>query len=144
MTNETALPAQAPADGKKGLNIALWGVQILLGLAFFGAGLMKATTPVEELAANMPWVQGAMGSYVRFIGVSEVLGGLGLVLPAATRIKPGLTVLAALALAVVMVLATVTHVVRGEFDVIAFNLVLGGLAAFVAWGRAKKAPIAAR
>jgi hypothetical protein len=72
---------------------------------------------------------------VRFIGLSEVFGALGLILPAATRIKPVLTGLAALGLTLVMVLAVGVHVVRGEGYVLALPLLLGVLAAFVAWGR---------
>jgi hypothetical protein len=67
-----------------------------------------------------------------------------LVLPAATRIKPALTPLAALGLATVMVLASLTHLLRGEVQMLPVTAVLAGLAAFVAWGRARKAPIAPR
>lgn len=128
----------------KGLHIALWVVQGLLAATFLAAGLMKATAPIEQLQASMPWVGGAMGQLVRFIGAVEILGGLGLLLPAATRIKPWLTPLAALGLTTVMVLAAATHISRGESRVVGINAILGGLAAFVAWGRARKAPIPAR
>lgn len=128
----------------KGLHVGLWVAQALLALAFVGAGLMKLTTPVEQLRAAMPWVNGAMGPLVRFIGAAEFAGALGLILPAATRTKPGLTPLAAAGLATVMALAALTHLSRGELGMVAPNLVLGGLAAFVAWGRARKAPIAPR
>jgi uncharacterized membrane protein YphA (DoxX/SURF4 family) len=125
----------------KALHFSLWGVQLLLGLAFLAAGAMKTTTPLEVLAQRMP---GLPGGLVRFIGVSELAGGLGLILPAATRIKPGLTALAGVGLATVMVLAAIFHLSRGEFGAVPVNALLGGLAAFVAWGRGKKAPIAAR
>jgi putative oxidoreductase len=128
----------------KGMHIGLWVTQGLLGAAFVAAGLMKVTAPVEQLQASMPWVSGAMGQLVRFIGSVEALGGLGLILPAATRIKPWLTPLAALGLTVVMALALATHVARGESSMIGAPVVLGALSAFVAWGRSKKAPIAAR
>jgi hypothetical protein len=128
----------------KGLHTGLWVAQGLLAVAFLSGGLMKVSSPIEALRAAMPWVNGAMGQAVRFIGAVEVLGALGLILPAATRIKPWLTPLAALGLTTVMVLAAATHAVRGESAVIAFNLVLGGLAAFVAWGRAGKARITPR
>jgi len=85
-----------------------------------------------------------MGEYVRFIGMAETLGAIGLVLPAATRIKPSLTPLAALGLTTVMVLAAITHVARGEAFMIPVNGVIGGLSAFVVWGRWRKAPIAPR
>jgi hypothetical protein len=92
----------------------------------------------------MPWVTGAMGPYVRLIGAVEVLGALGLILPAATRIQPRLTPLAALGLLGVMLGAVATHVSRGEWPMLAVNGVLGGLAALIAWGRGLKAPISSR
>jgi uncharacterized membrane protein len=81
---------------------------------------------------------------VRFIGISEILGGLGLLLPSALRIMPRLTPVAAGGLALVMVLATAFHVSRGEASVIPMNLVLMALAFFIVWGRSKKAPIHAQ
>jgi uncharacterized membrane protein YphA (DoxX/SURF4 family) len=132
------------AQPSKGLHIALWIVQVLLALAFAMAGSGKATQPLDALAARMPWVTQVGEPMVRFIGVSELLGALGLILPAATRIKPKLTALAGLGLVAIMVLASLFHASRGEFMVIPANALLGGLAAFVAWGRFKKAPIAPR
>ncbi len=140
MNSATALPSLAAP--RKGMHIGLWVTQALLAVAFLGAGATKLGTPIEELQAQMPWVAGAMGSAVRFIGVVEVLGALGLILPAATRIMPKLTPLAASGLLVVMVLGAVTHVSRGEYAMIVANLVLGGMAAFIAWGRNKAVPIA--
>lgn len=122
----------------------LWCVQALLAVAFAMAGFMKLTTPLDQLGAAMPWVATAPGALVRFIGLAELAGGLGLVLPAATRIKPILTPLAAAGLVLVMVLAAGVHAVRGELEALPINAVLGGLAALVAWGRTAKAPIAAR
>lgn len=133
-----ALPQSKP------LHYSLWVVQALLAAAFFMAGLMKATTPLEELAANMAWVTYSPGALVRFIGIAEIAGALGLVLPAATRVKPVLTPIAAAALVVVMALAFLTHLVLGEPEGLPVNVVLGGLAGFVAWGRLKKARIAPR
>lgn len=141
MSTAAASPS-VPAS--KGLNIALWIVQVLLGVAFLGAGFMKATTPIADLATKMSWVPVVGEAMTRFIGVSELLGGIGLILPAATRIQPKLTGIAGAALALVMVLAAGTHVYLGEFGVIGVNVVLGGLAGFVAWGRLVKAPIQAR
>lgn len=117
------------------MNAALWVVQGLLAVAFLGAGVMKATQPKEKLAANMGWVEDFSGSTVRLIGVVEVLAAVGLVLPAVTGIAPVLTPLAAVGLAVVMVLAAITHARRGEAQLIGVNLVLLLLSAFVAWGR---------
>lgn len=132
----------APAPSQA-MNVALWITQLLLAAAFGMAGAMKATTPIAELAPKMPWVAN-LPHLVRFIGASELAGALGLLLPALTRIKPWLTPLAAVGLTVVMVLAAAFHVSRGEYSVLPIPLLLGALAAFVAWGRTRKAPIAAR
>jgi uncharacterized membrane protein len=128
----------------KGLNIALWIVQVLLFAAFAMAGVMKSTAPIAELAQKMTWVPRLSPATVRFIGVSELCGAIGLLLPSLSRIKPRLTPLAALGIVTIMVLAAGHHAMNGEAKLIPINLVLGGLALFVAWGRWKKAPIAAR
>ncbi|MFK7988566.1 MAG: DoxX family protein [Sandaracinaceae bacterium] len=141
MTEITAAPAIA---APKGLNIGLWVTQCLLAAAFLMAGGMKISAPIEELQAQMPWVSGALGGAVRFIGAAEVLGAIGLLLPAASRIQPKLTPLAAAGLTIVMILAVATHIARGEMPMIAPGIVLGGMAAFVAWGRFIKAPIQPR
>ncbi|MFV8749736.1 DoxX family protein [Nannocystaceae bacterium ST9] len=127
----------------KGLNIGLWSVQILLGAMFTMVGVWKTFTPIEQLAEGLPWVADAAG-LIRFIGVSELAGGLGLILPAALRIQPRLTPLAALGLLVIMILAAGFHAVEGEWASLPVNVVLGGLAAFVLWGRTKAAPIQPR
>jgi len=132
------------AQPSKALHISLWIAQILLAAAFLMSGLMKLSQPIEALAAQMQWPGQVPAGLVRFIGLAEVLGALGLILPAATRIKPGLTPLAAMGLIVVMVLASAFHLSRGEGQMVPANLVLAALAAFVAWGRTKKAPIAPR
>src|SRR5262245_22830625 len=95
---------EATTGGSKILRGALWTVQVLLAIAFGMAGVMKATQPIEVLAAQMVWPGDVPSALVRFIGVSELLGGIGLVLPAATRIQPRLTPLAAVGLVVVMIL----------------------------------------
>jgi putative oxidoreductase len=124
------------------VNIILWLVQILLACAFGMAGVMKSTQPVDVLAANgIAWAPQLPLALVRFIGISEFLGAVGLILPALTKIKPFLTPLAALGLLTIMILAMGFHVSRGEAGALPANIVLGGLAAFVAWGRTSKAPI---
>ena len=139
-----AIQGSVEKSENKGLRIGLWVAQALLAAAFTTTGLTKLTTPLEQLKQAMPWVGGAMGGLAPFIGAAELLGAIGLVLPAATRIKPALTPLAALGLATIMLLAALTHGSRGEFGMLPVNLTLGSLAAFVAWGRARKAPIAPR
>lgn len=137
----TVTTAVAP---KGALHIGLWITQGLLALAFLGAGWMKLSTPYETLAAQMRWVADAPSFLPMFIGASEVAGALGLILPSALRIRPRLTPIAAALLAVVMVLAAVTHLMYGEASMLMPNIVLGGLAAFIAWGRAVAAPIPAK
>lgn len=127
----------------KGLNIALWIVQSLLAVMFLMAGSSKLFQPIAELSKMLPWVTSVSEGLVRFIGGSELLGGLGLLLPSILRIKPNLTPLAALGLAVVMVLAAIFHINRGEYSAIGMNALLIALALFIAWGRTKKAPITA-
>jgi uncharacterized membrane protein len=117
------------------VNAFLWIVQAVLAVMFGMAGVMKSTRPIDKLAAKLPWVSDFSAATVRFIGVVELAGALGLILPAATGIAPVLTPLAATGLAVVMVLAAVVHARRREPSAIAFNTVLLILAALVAWGR---------
>ena len=114
------------------MNIALWIVAVVLAVAFGAAGSMKLTTPKEALAERMDWVEDFSERTVKLIGAVEVLGAIGLVLPAALDIAPVLTPLAASGLALTMVLAAVTHARRKEYPMIGVNVVLGGLALFVA------------
>ena len=117
------------------MNVFLWIVQIALAAAFVLAGVTKATQPKEKLQPKLPGVEDFSAGTVRLICVAELLGGLGLDLPAVTGIAPVLTPIAATCLAVVMVLASATHVRRKEPSGVAVNAVLFLLAAFVAWGR---------
>lgn len=119
------------------MNIVLWIIAGLLALAFLGAGAMKLTRSREQLAgAGMAWTEDFGAGAVKAIGAVEVLGALGLVLPAALDIAPVLTPLAALGLALLMAGAVATHVRRKEgASALLPALVLGVLAAVVAWGR---------
>jgi len=122
----------------------LWVVQVLLAVAFGFAGVMKSTAPIADLVEKMVWPGALPEAVVRFIGLSELAAALGLTLPSLTRIKPALTPLAAAGLVVVMSLAAIFHITRGEISALPINIGLGALAMFVAWGRWKKAPIAPR
>ena len=126
------------------MKYVLWVLQVLLGLAFVAAGFPKLIQPFAELAQQLAWVSDVPEGLVRFIGVAEVLGGLGLILPAATRILPWLTPVAAAGLALDMLLATLFHLVRGEGGVGVVPLLLGLLAALVAYGRWRMVPIRSR
>jgi putative oxidoreductase len=126
------------------MNVALWVVQVVLALLFAGAGFTKAITALPELAATLPYTADLPGVLVRLIGVSEVAGALGLVLPPLLGKYPALTPLAAGGLTTVMVLATLFHATRGEWTAMPTTVALAALAAFVAWGRTKKVPFASR
>ena len=116
------------------MNTVLWIVQILLAVAFGVAGVLKSTQG-RQLEEKMPWAEDFSDRTVRFIGVMELLAAIGLILPAATGIATWLTPLAATGLVVVQLLAVVTHLRRKEPQVVPVNIVLGLLAAFVAWQR---------
>lgn len=134
----------ADQKNNKAIHITLWVLQGLLAVMFIMAGAMKASQPIEALAESLPWVTSVPAGLVKFIGVSELLGGLGLLIPSIFRFKPFLTVWAALGLAAVMVLAAIFHASRGEFSAIGMNMVMMALFLFIAWGRSKKAPIHAK
>lgn len=124
----------------KELHIGLWIVQALLAIVFAMAGFMKISTPLEQLEqSGMSFVDSYGAGMVRFIGISELLGSVGLILPAALRIKPVLTPLAAVGIAIIMILACGYHISNGEPFVA--PVVLLALAVFVTWGRFKRAPI---
>ena len=119
------------------MTYALWIVQSLLALLFLFAGGMKLVLPLEQLAGPIT----LPGPLLRFIGVAEVLGALGLILPGILRIRPGLTPLAAAGLVVIMIGATVLTLAAGAVAVALISLVVGLLAAFVAYGRWRLAPL---
>lgn len=132
-----ATGAEAPRK-KSALNIGLWAVQVLLALLFLWAGGMKLVLPLEKLAGpvHLP------GPFLRFIGVVEVLGGLGLLLPGLLRIRPSLTAWAAAGLVIVMIGAVVITLMGGGGAGMALIPgVTGLLAAFVAYGRWRLAPL---
>ena len=113
----------------------MWAVQVLVAAFFLGAGATKLSQPKEKLVKNMAWVEDFSQGTVRLIGALEVLGAIGVVLPALTGIVPWLTPLAALGLVLLMIGAALTHLRRTEYGYIAMNAVLLVLAAFVAYGR---------
>ncbi|MBX7100180.1 MAG: DoxX family protein [Myxococcaceae bacterium] len=131
-------------SSRTGAKVAAWVLQGLAGVAFLMAGAMKSTQPMDALHTAMAWSTAVPDGMVRFIGVSEFLGGLGLILPALTRIKPALTPLAGALLVVVMVLAAGFHVMRGELQALPINAVLGLLAGGAAYLRWKVVPVQPR
>lgn len=132
-------------NGSKTWNIGLWVVQLVLAAFYAMAGYVKVSQDITALVASgMAYAGDYPELLTRFIGTMELLGAVGIVLPAATRILPGLTPLAALGFCVVQVLAMGVHISRAEYFVLPMNLVLLALSSFVVWGRTRKAPIRAR
>jgi uncharacterized membrane protein YphA (DoxX/SURF4 family) len=123
------------------MNIVLWVLQVLLAVAFIAHGLLFLSPPpeiAEQMNASLPrWFQ-------LFLGVAEILAGIGLTLPGVTRIVPSLVAWAATGIMIVMVSATAWHLMRSEFSSAAITLVLLAMATFVAYMRYRVLPIAAR
>ena len=119
----------------------LWVAQILLALGMASAGVMKLMSGDDMLTMYYPIFP---PTFIRFIGVCEILGAIGVVVPAALRIRPDLTPLAAAGLAIIMGGAVISTIVMGAASMIATPLALFLLAVFVAYGRWKLAPITSR
>ncbi len=118
------------------MNVVLWIVAGLLAVAFLTSGLMKLSQPKKKLAdSGMGWTEDFSDGAVKGIGALEVLGALGLILPAVFDVATVLVPIASTGLALVMLGAAVTHARRRENQMIVVNVVLLALAAFVAWGR---------
>lgn len=117
------------------MNTAIWIAQGITAAMFLLAGLMKILQPKEKLSGKMSWVNDYSTPMVKLVGLAEVLGGIGLIVPQATGILPVLTPVAAVALVLVMVLAAGYHFRKNEMKAIGTNIVLTLLLAFVAWGR---------
>ena len=124
------------------MNRLLWSLQIVLGIYFVAIGAMHFIVP-DGLPEPMAWMYELSDPLHIVSGTAEILGGLGLVLPGLTRIRPDLTFWAAVGLALVMLGAIVFHVARGEFPNIFLNAILAGLLAFVARRRATSDPLPA-
>ena len=118
------------------MTYALWIVQGLLALLFLFAGGMKLVMPLEKLAGPVQ----LPGAFLRFIGVAEVLGAIGLILPGLLRIRPGLTPLAAAGLVIIMIGASALTLASGDVAMALIPLVVGLLSAFVAYGRWRPTP----
>jgi uncharacterized membrane protein YphA (DoxX/SURF4 family) len=131
---------QHPSLATRALNILLWTAQILCGVLFsvsgFGKVLAMDSAVWHHLLTQVVWFSAVPQALFVFIGICEGLGGIGLIVPAMTRVAPKLTPLAAAGIAIIMALAAVFHIVRGESHFfLPLNLLLGGVAAFIAFGR---------
>lgn len=117
------------------MDLALWVAQILLAVMYAMAGSMK-TFQTAKAQAQFSWAKDRSDRFVRFVGISELLGALGLIIPLVTGILPWLTVLAAAGLTLVQLLAIFTeHLPRKEYNVIPVNLVLIAISVFIVFGR---------
>jgi len=117
------------------MNIALWIAQGVLAAMYLMAGTMK-TFQTEKVRPTMTWTQGRPDAFIRFVGVSELLGAFGLLLPMVTGILPWLTPIAAIGLSLIQLLAIFQeHLPKKEFNIIPMNIVLLGLSIFVLFGR---------
>jgi uncharacterized membrane protein YphA (DoxX/SURF4 family) len=119
------------------MNVVLWIIQVLLALLFLLAGVTKLVLPIEEMTKQMAMP----GLFLRFLGVVEVLGALGLILPGLFRIKTWLTPLAAVGLTIIVIGATVITLKIGGGATAMIPLVTALLSAFVAYGRWRLAPL---
>ncbi|MGE2814329.1 DoxX family protein [Mycobacterium heidelbergense] len=118
------------------MNTALWIIAVVLAAVFFGSGSVKLVVPKDKLVTSgQGWALNVNPNSLRLIGVAEILGAVGLIVPPLVHIAPVLVPLAAIGLALVMVGATVVHARRKEIPNVAVNMVLLALAVFVAWAR---------
>ncbi|MEV0612834.1 DoxX family protein [Nonomuraea sp. NPDC050404] len=117
------------------MNVFLWVVQALLAASFGMSGLTKLARPKDELVGKYPWMETFSQGAVRLIGVVEMLGAIGLIVPALTGIAPVLTPIAAAGLALMMLLAAALHLRRRELSGLPATFILFALTALVVWGR---------
>lgn len=117
------------------MNATVWIIQGILAIMFAMAGIMKSTQPKGKLVKSLPWVNDFSLPTVRLIGISELLGAIGLVIPQLTGILPVLTPVAAIGLAVIMILAASHHIRKAEYKAVIFNATLFILSAIVAYYR---------
>lgn len=141
---QSTLTVSATPPAGKPLQVALWVAQLLIFASFTLFGGMKFFMPVDQLAAMWVWPGEVPAWFLRLMGVIDFAGGVGVLLPALTRVRPGLTVLAALGCVLLQIAAMIFHLSRGEAPAIPLNIILLALSAFILWGRGKRAPIAPR
>ena len=122
-------------------NVILWILQAVVAVMFIMPGFMKMLLPIQTLSAMLPWTGQVSPYMVRGLGLIDVLGGVGVVLPSLLLVKPQLAGTVAIACILLMISAIIFHISRGEASVIGFNIVVIFILAFIAWGRNIKAPI---
>lgn len=124
----------------KRLHITLWVAQFILGITFSLAGIMKLITPISELKTYLSWVN-EMPEWLIVIGISEMLGGIGLLIPSLLNIYPRISAFAAIGLLTIMALAAGYHLIHAEYSALPINILFGSLSYFIAWGRLQAVPL---
>lgn len=130
---EAAIPVKTPIL----LNALLWAGQALVGIAFIVIAWIKLTTPIPQLAAMWPWTGEFPVAMVRGLGLIDLAGGIGIILPTLTRIRPNLVVIAAACCALLQICAMAFHISRGEAEAAPVNVVFLVLSVLIFWGRRK-------
>ena len=123
------------------LHKLLWAAQVVLFILFMTSGILKLLLPMEQLIELLKWPGMVPDQLVRLNGLAEVLGALGLIVPGMTRIQPQLVSWAGYGLFFIMILAAGFHMSHTGFYMLPANIVIGGLAGFVGWGRGSQVPI---
>ena len=141
--SRSSTPTSVPPSHRI-LNVALWVTQAFVAASFVGAAGMKLGMPIAQLSGIWPWTGELSPAVVRLLGAIDLAGGLGVLLPSMTRIRPRLAVLAAACCIVLQVCAMAFHGSRGEWNATPVNVVFIACCAFMAWGRGTRVPIAAR
>lgn len=118
------------------MNIILWILQVLMAILFMNSGISKSTLGIPALMAKgQTGVEKLPIPFIRFIGISEILGAIGLILPALLHIAPKLTVISAICLGFIMIPASVIHYQRKEYKTVIGNCVVLAICIFIAYGR---------
>jgi uncharacterized membrane protein YphA (DoxX/SURF4 family) len=122
------------------INSILWIFQVLLALLYLNSGSLKVFQSIEYLSGRIFWITSVPEVLVRIIGICELLGAIGLILPAAIKVLPRLTTFAAIGITILMLLANIFHILRGELFVLPLTGILLLLTVLVAYGRLKIVP----
>jgi len=134
---------ESPQKSSKAMHISLWIAQIVLAVLLLSGFIMKFL-PIEKISVMMPWTGQVPELVVRLLGIIDLLGAIGLILPALLRIKPQLTFWAALGIIALMICAIIFHVSRGEVSVIGINVFSIIIAGFIAWGRFRQVVVTSK
>ncbi len=121
----------------KTLNVILWIAQSILSILLLSGAVMKFM-PVEKISGMMPWTGEVPIVLLRLLGVIDLLGGVGLILPGLLRLKPVMVIWASVGTSILMLSAIIFHISRVETHVIGFNIICVLIAIFITWGRITK------